>query len=239
MNTNSNLYIFLYASGLVVVVAAILSFTAIKLQPYQEQNVRIEKMQNILSSVGIESTVETAESNFTKYITKSFTIGHNGNDKSGDAFNINLKKELSLDKEKMTLPVFECTQDDGSKNIIIPVRGKGLWGPIWGYISLKEDYNTIFGAVFDHKQETPGLGADINQAWFQDPFKGKKLFDDKGNFVSIKVYKGGKGAAKNAGDLVHGVDAISGGTITSVALQDMLSKDCLINFETFLKKKKN
>ena len=239
MNTNSNLYIFLYASGLVIIVAAVLSFTAIKLQPYQEKNIRIEKMQNILSSVGIESTVENAEKDFAKYITKSFTINSNGKTKEGEAFTINLKKELSLEQDKMTLPVFECTQDDGSMNIIIPVRGKGLWGPIWGYIALEDDYNTIFGAVFDHKQETPGLGAEINQSWFQEPFKGKKLFNKKGDFVSIKVYKGGKGSAKAAGDLMHGVDAISGGTITSVALQNMLNDDCLKNYQTFLKNHKN
>ena len=142
----------------------------------------------------------------------------------------------SLQKERK-LPVYVC-EHNGKQNLIIPVRGKGLWGPIWGYVSLNMDYNTINGVVFDHKTETPGLGADINQAWFQDPFKGKKIFDDNMNFTSIHVYKGGKGSALNAGDTEHGVDAISGGTITSKGLEAML-QDCLVGYVPFLKKQKN
>ncbi len=99
---------------------------------------------------------------------------------------------------------------------IIPLRGKGLWGPIWGFISLEDDLNTVFGAVFDHKAETPGLGAEINRPMFQDPFAGKSIFNGE-EFKSIKVIKGGAGE-----DNMHGVDGISGGTITSDGVTDML-----------------
>ena len=234
MDRNSNAYTFLYASVMVIVVAAVLAFTAIKLQPIQEKNVEIEKKQNILSSVGIQSTPETAEKLFEQYITDSYVIDSEGNKKANeDAFTLKLKKQLIKPIAERSLPIFECKKEDGTF-IIIPVLGKGLWGPIWGYIALENDFNTIYGAVFDHKGETPGLGADINKPWFQDPFKGKTLFEgDK--FVSITVYKGGKGAAKMAGDTKHGVDAISGGTITSKGLEDMLL-DCLISYEKYLKK---
>ena len=237
MNTNSNTYTFIYASVLVIVVAAILSFTAIQLQPLQQKNVEVEKKRNILTSVSIENTVENAEDYFKKYITESFVIDVNGNKKEGeDAFNINLKKEHDKDLKDQSLPVFISSKDN-QKKIIIPLLGKGLWGPIWGYIALEEDYNTIFGAVFAHKAETPGLGADIDKAWFQKPFKNKKLFNEKGEFVSITIHKGGKGSAKLAGDLNHGVDAISGGTITSKGLENML-KDCLLSYKEFFKKNK-
>ena len=93
---------------------------------------------------------------------------------------------------------------------------KGLWGPIWGFISLEEDLNKVYGAVFDHKSETPGLGAEINRPFFEDPFTGKTIFEGE-DFVSIKVVKGG---AKD-GDM-HAVDGISGGTITSDGVSDML-----------------
>ncbi|MFC2087108.1 NADH:ubiquinone reductase (Na(+)-transporting) subunit C, partial [Bacteroidota bacterium] len=121
---------------------------------------------------------------------------------------------------------------------IIPLRGKGLWGPIWGYVSLEDDYNTVYGAVFDHKTETPGLGAEINTTWFQKPFKGKNIFNQSGEFVGINIYKGGSGAAANAGDLKHGVDGISGGTITSKGVEAMIH-DNLNLYTAYFNKNKN
>lgn len=262
MNTQGNLYTFIYASVMVIVVAAILSFTAINLQPIQEKNVRIEKIQSILASVAIVSTVENAEELYNKYIVEDNVLNAQGEKIEGKGFDIKLKpqvdkmfemkalrsllakltgaekKEAEGKLAKITdereLPLFKCKKEDG-EFVIIPVRGKGLWGPIWGYVSLEGDFNTVYGVIFDHKGETPGLGADINASWFEDPFKGKKLFGTDGGFVGINVYKGGKGSAANAGDLVHGVDAISGGTITSMGLKDMLT-DCLSAYEPYLKK---
>ncbi len=109
------------------------------------------------------------------------------------------------------------TTPEGKKKYIIPVRGKGLWGPIWGYVALNDDYNTIYGTVFANEKETPGLGAEISERWFQAEFNGKKLFNDTGDFVSIEVVKGGASP-----DNPHGVDAVSGGTITSKGLEKML-----------------
>ena len=117
------------------------------------------------------------------------------------------------------------------------MRGKGLWGPIWGYIALNDDYNTIFGAVFDHDGETPGLGAEINTDWFRGAFIDKRIFDENGKFVSITLHKGGEGAAQNAGDVLHGVDAISGGTITSRGLEDMV-KNTFNSYLTYFKNNK-
>ena len=106
---------------------------------------------------------------------------------------------------------------EGEKKYIIPLRGKGLWGPIWGFISFNDDLNTVFAAVFDHKAETPGLGAEINTSFFQDPFKGKTIFENQ-NLSSLKFKKGGAN-----GD-IHKVDGISGGTITSDGVTDMLNE---------------
>jgi len=237
IDTNGNLYTFLYAAVMVIVVAAALAFTAIKLQPLQEQNVKIEKMQNILQSVGIESTVENAEAQYNKYITKQIVVNTKGEEIEGDAFKTNLKVQYKAKDEDKVLPVFFAKLDDGKEMLIIPLTGKGLWGPIWGYIALENDFNTISGAVFDHKGETPGLGADINKDWFEEPFKGKTLFEGD-EFVSITMYKGGKGSAVLAGDTEHGCDAISGGTITSKGLERMLKEEWLFNYEAYLKKNK-
>jgi hypothetical protein len=118
---------------------------------------------------------------------------------------------------------------------IIPVLGKGLWGPLWGYVALKNDYNTIVGVVFDHKGETPGLGAEIATPTFQKQFSGKKIFDDNENFVSVSVVKGG--VANSGISAEYGVDAISGGTITSNGLANML-KICLANYEKYFKNRR-
>lgn len=237
LDTNGNLYTFMYASILVIVVAAGLAFAAIKLQPLQEKNERVEKMQNLLQSVGIDASFENAEELFGKYITKQTLVSFTGEEVEGDAFSTNLKAQTKATDENKVLPVYFAKLDDGSVKTIIPLSGKGLWGPLWGYIALEEDYNTIFGAVFDHKAETPGLGADINKDWFEVPFKGKKIFEGD-ELVSITVHKGGKGAAELLGDTDHGVDAISGGTITSKGLEKMLKEDWLFYYKAYLLKNK-
>lgn len=238
MDTNSNLYTFIYASVLVIVVAAVLSFTALQLQPIQDLNVKTEKMQDILASVHIESSVKDAKSNYEKFITKSMVVNSKGEELKGEeAFDINLKQEYKKDNPlDRHLPVYEATLEDGTKKLIFPLRGTGLWGPIWGYIALEDDMNTIYGAVFDHAKETPGLGAEINKDWFQEPFIGKKIFEGD-TFVGINVHKGGKGTAAALGDTEHGVDAISGGTITSKALEAMII-NCMGSYKTYLKEHK-
>ncbi len=238
LNTNSNLYTFIYASVLVIVVAAALAFTAVKLKPMQDKNIRVEKMQNILKSINVHADFDNAEDLYKSHITNAFAVNSKG-EKLTDvkAFDINLKFQIQKKIDKRILPVYEAVADDGSKKIIIPLRGKGLWGPIWGYFALNDDYNTIYGAVFDDKGETPGLGAEIATTWFQKQFVGKTLFDGN-KFVSITLYKGGKGSAEKAGDTKHGVDAISGGTITSKGLEKMVKADWLFAYKNFLAKNK-
>lgn len=228
-----NVYIFVYATVLVVVVAAILSFTAVKLKPIQDKNVEIEKKKDILKSVKIESTAADAEVKYEKYITDSYAMDSKGNKKDGvEAFTVNLKIEQRKALENRSLPIFECTLDDGSKKCIVPVLGKGLWGPIWGYVALNDDLNTVFGVTFAHKGETPGLGAEIDTKNFQEQFIGKQIFSGN-QFVSVSVMKG-----VNTKSNINAVDGISGGTITSKGLDKML-KDCLSDYKTyFINKKK-
>jgi len=240
MNKN-NLYIFIYASVLVILVAAILSVTATVLKPYQDKNKEIARKLNILHSVdkGWDSNQATSkndyvEQQYEKYITGSLVVNSKGDSVKGvDAFAIDLEKEYAKPPEERVLPVFFCAQDDGSKNIILPLRGKGLWGPIWGYISLQDDFNTIAGAVFDHSDETPGLGAEISTRPFQLQFIGKKLFDDEGHFVSVSVNKSNEPKTE-----FHSVDAISGGTITSKGLQKMIA-DCMTLYLPYIESNKN
>ncbi len=229
---HSNKYIIIYSTIMVVLVAVSLTFIAMGLKSKQEDNIRIEKMQNILASVHVDATVTNAIELYQKYITHTLTINNKGEELQGvDAFSVELAVELKKPAEQQQLPVFIATLEDGLNYTIVPVRGKGLWGPIWGYIALKDDYNTIYGAVYDHKGETPGLGAEINTDLFEKQFVNKQLFKSDGNFVSVGVIKGGVSDSD-----LHNVDAISGGTITSKGLEAML-KDCLINYQEYFKNK--
>jgi len=226
----SNRYIFIFSTVMVVAVAALLSLAATLLQPAQEKNLEIEKKKNMLESIGITSTRENTVELYSKYITESFVLNSAGQPVQGvDAFTVVLRNELKKPIDQQYLPVFRAFPDDGEKVIIIPVEGKGLWGPIFGYVSLKSDMNTIYGVNFDHKGETPGLGAEINTSEFEGMFPGKKLFENE-SFVSVKVNKGGSDPAD-----LHGVDAISGGTITSKGLEKMLF-DCLTKYNDYLLK---
>lgn len=240
MKSYSNTYIFIFSTVMVVIVATLLTFVAETLRPYQEKNVEVEKKLDILRSVGLATQVDEAE-NKTAYveeeydgnITKSFVIGLDGEIREGvEAFGIKLKEELNKPDDEKNLPVFVYTSSDGQEINIVPMQGKGLWGPIWGYVSFQPDMSTIYGAIFAHAKETPGLGAEISEDFFQEQFPGKKIFGEAGKFTSVKVLKGG-----TAPNDPHAVDAISGGTITSVALQEMLF-DCLGNYETYFKNNK-
>jgi Na+-transporting NADH:ubiquinone oxidoreductase subunit C len=237
MRNFSNTYIFIFSAIMVIVVAALLSFTATILKPYQLKNVEIAKKLDILKSVNLAGDAAEAddkntyvEGEYDKYIKESFVLDANGNMIEGaDAFDINLKVELAKDPEEMELPIF--IYSDGSSNkYIFPLRGKGLWGPIWGYVSLDSDFSTIYGATFDHEGETPGLGAEISEQWFQQQFIGKKLFEDN-TFKSLTVVKTGASTS-------YEVDGVSGGTITSKGLEDMI-KDGFSNYQDYLQSKMN
>ena len=215
MDVNKNSYTFSFAAIMVIIVAALLSVAAISLKPFQDRNVALEKKQNILNSVGITVDRDAAEKAYESYIKAELVLNNKGEQVEGNAFDIDLGVELKKDADAQLLPIF-ISEVEGTTRYIVPLRGKGLWGPIWGFISLEQDLNAVFGAVFDHKGETPGLGAEINKPFFQDPFAGKTIFEGE-ELTSIAVIKGGA----SEGDM-HGVDAISGGTITSDGVSDML-----------------
>jgi Na+-transporting NADH:ubiquinone oxidoreductase subunit C len=229
MDKQGNTYTFIYATVMVVVVAALLAYVADTLKAPQVKNEEIAKKIQILQSVNIASDATDAEAKYEKYIgTNAYVLNLNGEKQSGDAFKVDMAKELKKKPIDRAYPIYECNHPDGKK-YIIPLRGKGLWGPIWGYISLNVDKKTIFGATFGHKGETPGLGAEIDKDWFQKPFQGKPIYDQNGMFTSIQVNKSGTGKGTN-----HEVDAISGGTITSKGLEAMLN-NCLRGYDKFLK----
>ncbi len=241
----TNGYIFRYAAIMVIIAAAVLSTAAVMLKPFQERNMAIEKMGGILTSANVEVVDKEATIDmFNQYVVEAIVIDKDGNvvesikegsKQDGTAFKLNMKKQLYLKSkgEDFQMPLF-LIEKDGVQSYVIPLWGSGLWGPLWGNIALKDDLNTVVGVTLDHQGETPGLGAEISRADFMAQFTGKEIFDTDKNLVSVAVVKGGI-QSKPEHMWPHGVDAISGGTITCNGVTDML-KDVLECYEPYLKK---
>lgn len=187
LDTNSNVYTFVYASVMVVIVALLLAVVSAALKPKQDANVKLDTQKQILSALNLRTLDNaTAQAKYEEIITEKHC------DKCG------------LDWMEANL--------EGETKYILPVSGAGLWGPIWGYIALNSDKQTVYGVFFNHEGETPGLGGEIkNYEVFQKQFEGKPILGAAGNGMMIEK-------AGNGGD----VDCISGATITSKGVETML-----------------
>lgn len=219
IDTNNNLYTIIYAVVLVAVVALMLAFVAGSLKSKQTGNVALDKKKQILSAINIDTKGGDANKIYDEYITESELIDINGKVLSTDreaTFAVDVTKENSKAAAERQLPIYIATIK-GEKKYIFPVRGAGLWGAIWGYIALNEDKNSVYGVYYSHASETPGLGAEITTPKFREQFIGKRILNAANEFVSIAIMK--------AGQLAQGkdqVEALAGGTITSVGVEDML-----------------
>lgn len=232
MNKQSNTYTIIYIIVLVTLVGAALALTSISLKDRQQENADADKMRQILASVGIEAQAGDVIETYKQYITGSFVVDCEGNvvADAPEAFSINVAAQSKEPAAERLLPVYECTLADGAHKYIMPMYGAGLWGPIWGYISVDPDGSTIYGAFFAHQGETPGLGAEIEKPFFRERFAGKHLLAVDGKFSPIAVVKAGMKAPDGA----DSVDGISGGTITSKGVGAMID-NCLAPYDAFLK----
>ncbi|MBM6864372.1 NADH:ubiquinone reductase (Na(+)-transporting) subunit C [Bacteroides caecigallinarum] len=222
MNTNSNSYTIIYASVMVVIVAFLLAFVNSSLRDLQGKNVELDTKKQILSALGIRE-VENAEAKFAEVVKEDMLVAEDGSLKPYEgSFVTGYEKAY---KEKGEAHIFVC-EIDGQKKYVIPVYGTGLWGAIWGYVALNDDKDTVYGTYFSHASETPGLGAEIATEHFQNEFKDKNVLD--GDAIGLDVVKNGKVDKPE-----FQVDGISGGTITSVAVGQML-KNCMGNYTKFL-----
>jgi Na+-transporting NADH:ubiquinone oxidoreductase subunit C len=222
MNRDSNVYTVVYASVMVLLVAVLLAFTSQSLRSFQKKNEDNDKRQQILRSINVDVKADVAETKYNELIEDAFLVNENGQKVDGDAFAADAAKMF---KEKK-YPVF-IAKVDGQTKYIMALYGAGLWGPLWGYIALNDDKNTVYGADFSHAGETPGLGAEITRTEFSGQFAGKKVFQG-GNFKSVAVVKPGKSAIGQ-----DYVDGISGGTITSQGV-DLMLFDSLNSYVNFL-----
>ena len=219
IDKNSNSYTFGFAILMVIVVGSLLAVASQGLKTRQEKNATDKKMMSILSAINVNATRENAKEMYNKYVIDSKIIS--GKDLNAEAFNIDIKKEFrdkNISVSDRNYPLYIC-EKDGDKYYIIPVVGTGLWGPIWGFVALESDFKTIYGANFDHKSETPGLGAEIKYASYSNQYTGETISDSTGSFQPIIVVKDGSGSGINSK-----VDGITGGTITSKGVEEMTTR---------------
>ena len=234
--TDSNGYTLLFATGMVIVVGAILAFIASELKSKIDENKRIEKQQNILYAMGVNENQEDEKNKvyfvskdkvgeeFTKYITKQLVITNDTQTtEDNQAYLIDIKKEQTSAKEgnERRLPLF-IGDKNGETFYVVPIRGKGLWDAIWAYVAMDENM-VVKGAYFDHKGETPGLGANIKERFFMDDFIGEHLMSN-GAFKGITVSKS-NGDPKNEDKKDTEVDAIAGSTITGDGVSAMIRNE--------------
>jgi Na+-transporting NADH:ubiquinone oxidoreductase subunit C len=234
MNTDKNSYTVIFAIVMVLVVGSLLAFTAATLKPNIAENRRMERQQNILYAMGVNGnegdgditfvSTDKVAADFSKYITKQLVIENGVAKEDNEAYLIDIKKEQAKAKTGGTrrLPLF-VGEKDGKKFYIAPIRGKGLWDAIWGYVALDENM-VVQGTFFDHAGETPGLGANIKQRYFMDDFYGEKLLTDAGVFKGITVAKGNNDPKNEIKD-DYEVDALAGATITGDGVTAMIKKD--------------
>lgn len=234
INTEKNTYTLLFAVGLVVVVGTLLAAIDSSLKDKIRINKILEKQQNILYAIGINQNegnsvnfiaADKAEEEFNKYVTKQIYIQGDEVIEDDKAYLIDVKKQKALAKDPSymrKLPLF-IAEKDGINLYVAPIRGKGLWDAIWAYVSVDEDM-VIRGIYFDHKAETPGLGANIKQRFFMDDFIGESLLDSQGNFKGVTVSKTNLDP-KNEDKYDNEVDAIAGSTITGDGVTAMIRSD--------------
>ena len=234
INTDKNSYTLLFAIGMTIVVGTLLAAIDSSLRERINTNKILEKQQNILYAIGINDnegssvrfiSKDQAPIEFDKYVVNQIYIQGSKIIEDDEAYLIEVKKEKTLAKDASydrRLPLFIAEKDD-KKYYVAPIRGKGLWNSIWGYIAMDENM-VIQGAYFDHQAETPGLGANINQRFFMDDFIGEALLDSNGNFKGVNVSKTNLDP-KNIDKYDNEVDAIAGSTITGDGVTAMIRSD--------------
>ncbi|UZR94614.1 NADH:ubiquinone reductase (Na(+)-transporting) subunit C [Chondrinema litorale] len=234
----SNTYIIAFAAGLTIVLGGLLSLAAVGLKEQQQISIELDTKKQILSAVmDVEGKAKQDLAVVYDERIKSTAINYDG-EVLEDVVpeDINVDKEYKKEPEDRKYPVYMfMSESDPEKYeaIIVPIYGFGLWDYIWGYVALEDDLNTIKGVSFDHKGETPGLGARITDLPVQQRYQGKTINDESGKYVSVEMVKG----ENHTGLGEHEVDGLSGATMTANGVNDMLY-NYLEYYQAYLKKLK-
>ncbi len=213
INTNSNVYTICYAAVLVVLVAFLLAFVSSALKPAQDANVAIDKKSQILASLNVRGLAKSeVEAKYDELIEETCVLTPDGQMIEGaDAFGVETK-EIG-----QKFPIYQATTAAGDEAFVLPLKGRGLWGGLWGYVAVTPDFKQVLGAYFDHESETAGLGALIKEPKFQEQFIGRPVFGSEELQVALTVVKKGTATAQTE------VDGVTGATLTSKGVGEMVT----------------
>ena len=242
----SNTYIIVFSAVLTIILGGLLSLANQGLKPMQKKSIELDTKKKILGAVSdLQGKKGSEILELYGSSIESIVVDINGelikkNEKGGDiiAENVNIAKNFKKNAEERMYPVFiyhKPGDKDAIEAYIFPVYGKGLWGPIWGFIALETDLNTIKGTSFDHKTETPGLGARITSTEIRERYNGKKVFDGSNNLLSISMLKGENNSPSTLDE--HHIDGLSGATLTANGVNDML-ESYFKYYESYINKSK-
>ena len=237
----SNFYIILFSALLTVVLGGLLSLAAVGLKPMQDMQVALDTQSKILGAVmdvGPNDDVPTIYDNRIRAEVVNIK-GEVVEEVDGEpvvAEKVSIASQFDKAPEERIYPVYKFVNENNPEQVdayILPVYGTGRWDDIWGYVALENDLKTLKGVVFDHAGETPGLGARITSIDVQERFQEKKIYDQTGKLVAVRMVKGESGDPNMYGD--NEVDGLSGATITAVGVNDMLY-NYLTYYEAYLER---
>ena len=210
--------------------AVVVSITAVTVRTEQIANVENEKKNKIISAAGIGITEDEVENEFKKITTLYVDFRSNefvSVEEKYDHLKAVLKSDLSeivpkdkdiaiLKRRENVGPIYVWTNENKEvERVVLPIRGYGLWGTLYGYLSLGSDLNSVNGIEFYDHKETPGLGGEVENEDWKAIWKGKLIYNQDGG-VELRVVKG---AAKDE----YQIDGLSGATLTSNGVSNMIN----------------
>ena len=229
----------LVAFTICLVCSLVVSYTAVGLRDLQNENKLNDERKKILqsanmfdSSLSIESQFEQLEMKYVDF--SSGKILDTYKDFAIETYNqisttrnpllstkIPVSEDIAIIKNRENVGKFYISRDKNGEldKIILPIRGYGLWGTLFGYISIENDFNTVAGLEFYSHKETPGLGAEVDNPKWKALWPGKKIYKD--DVVRLSVLKGQ--VPSDANDIMYKVDGLSGATLTSRGVTNMIT----------------
>lgn len=219
MNTSSNGYVLGFAVAVCIAMSTALALTANSLRETQAAAAEFDRQKNVMLVAGLiepgdPRSQKELQALYQERVDEQVLDMQTGTiDASMTPASVGAMTDPTAKKRYRVLAVAKDEQGRPS-GFVLPIQAKGLWGPMFGYIALESDADTVRGITFYQHKETPGLGGEVdNDAW-KAQWPGKTVLDEKGDLVGVTVKKGTVDPSIPR-EKKHYVDGLSGATITS------------------------